>query len=280
MKERKFIFTVDIDWIPGSEPGVETVLGIAQRLDLPLTAFVTGRFAVDNPDLVADLHAEGHEVGTHGWDHGLNRDESFRALPYEEQRTRLERATEAVGSAIGERPRLFRAPDLQVSDTLLRVLLELDYEIDSSVPAGRYDGIVGGRVGFLSYFRAPRSPYRPRPDDFARIGNAPLVEVPPSAFLLPMVMSTMRLLHPAVCAWIARRVYNRSSVLNFYCHPWEFVSPEKRRFPPEAPDNCNRNCGPQWVQPVEDFIDTVLSWECRPSSLTDAARDANHCNHD
>lgn len=269
--ERRFLFSVDVDWIPGSEPGLETVLELADEHDLPLTAFVTGRFAVDNPGLVAAVHQEGHEVGTHGWTHGLDREENFRTTSYEEQRERLSRATDAVGTVIGEQPRLFRAPDLQVSDTLLRVLIELGYEVDSSVPSRRFDGLIGGQVGFLSYFRAPHEPYRPRHDTFSEPGDAPLVEVPPSAFLLPMVMSTARRIHPAVCRWIARRVYQRSSVLNFYCHPWEFVVPEERPFPPEAPDHTSRNTGPEWKKPVSEFIEAVLSWGCSPASLQEVA---------
>lgn len=272
---RRFLFTVDLDWIPGSAGGVHHVLELANQHSLPLTAFVTGRFAVDHPALIQALWAEGHEVGTHGWSHGLDWSEDLRTMSYEEQRTRLEKATNAVGSAMGVRPTMFRAPNLHVGERLLRVLEGLEYEIDSSVPAGRYDGLIGGRIGFLSYYSAPREPYHPDPEDFGSRGDSEIVEVPPSAFVLPMVMSTLRRAHPAVCRWVARRVFQRSSVLNFYCHPWEFVEPEKRPFPPEAPAHCSRNTGPQWIEPVSDFIEEVLSWGCRPASLTEVARDAD-----
>lgn len=266
----RFLFTVDADWIPGSEPGYEALLRIMAEFNLPGTFFVTGKFARDNPSLLRETSERGHEVGSHGWDHGLNWKEGYRHSSYEDQRRRLMLCTDTLEEILGARPRSFRAPNLSASDTMFRVLAELGYEVDSSVPARRYDCFLG-QVNWTKYFFEPLNPY-PVPcrlDGESR--EIELLEVPPSAFGLPVVMSTMRRAGLRTLLWLSRRVRKRSYVLNFYCHPWEFVEPERRPFPAEAPDRYMQDCGPHWLDPLRRFVEQVLDWGYEPHLLSDIA---------
>lgn len=45
------------------------LLDTLDELDVPATFFVVGQSAQSNPDMVARIHAEGHEVQNHTWDH-------------------------------------------------------------------------------------------------------------------------------------------------------------------------------------------------------------------
>lgn len=191
MMTRFFLFTVDADWIPGSEPGLESLLHFADRYRLKMTVFVTGRFAQENMSLMREVLAEGHELGVHGWEHGLCWQENFRFAGYEEQKDRLVRATEVIGDILGESPKSFRAPFLWISETTFRVLNELGYQVDSSVPARRYDAL-WGMVDWWRYYFAPLEPYYPDPSHAGKKGINSIIEVPPSAFLLPLVMSTYK----------------------------------------------------------------------------------------
>lgn len=77
-KPRQLVSSMDGVWLPGSEPGLETVLRLAKKHDLPIVAFVTGRLAEGNPGLIRDRTRGGCEVGPHRWRHGFDRNENFR----------------------------------------------------------------------------------------------------------------------------------------------------------------------------------------------------------
>ena len=98
-------FTIDVDWVPGSEVGLEGLLDFCDRWKLKATIFVAGRFAETYADLIRDCWRRGHELGTHGWEHGgLEEDEDFRSAGYDQQREWIRLATEAVEKAAGVRP--------------------------------------------------------------------------------------------------------------------------------------------------------------------------------
>jgi peptidoglycan/xylan/chitin deacetylase (PgdA/CDA1 family) len=224
-------FTIDVDWVPGSEVGLEGLLDFCDRWRLKATIFVAGRFAETYPDLIKECRRRGHELGTHGWEHGgLEKDEDFRSASYDQQREWIRRATEAVEKASGVRPVVFRAPSLWIGETTLRALEDQGYRYDSSVPARRFDcGF--GRVHYLKYFRAPSEPYRLSSSHLRLPGCSSIIEMAPSAFLLPANMATLRVLGLPAMKWMVRRVSRRASRLVFYCHPYEFVQAHRQSFP-------------------------------------------------
>ena len=71
------------------------------------TFFVLGRNVERHPELVRRMHAEGHEIASHGYDHALLTFASTGAA-----RTQLARTERALASALGSdfRATLFRAP--------------------------------------------------------------------------------------------------------------------------------------------------------------------------
>ena len=230
---------------------------------------MAGQFANAYPGLIGEAAGSGHEIGTHGWAHTLDMEENFSSTPYEKQREWLLKATETIEKVTNTRPYIFRAPFLQVSSTMLRVLEELEYRVDSSVPARRFDAGFG-MVNSLSYFRAPLEPYHPSTDRLGRRGASPIIEVAPSSFIFPVNMTALRLLGPSLTLWAARRVYNRGHILNFYCHPWEFVSPDQQEFPPQFPKRHKRSVGEHNVELLRRFIDKVLSWGYVPTTMSQA----------
>lgn len=228
---KRLYFTIDCDWVPGSQKGLEALLDCCDRYHMTATVFFTGRFAQAYPDLVRTCHERGHQLGTHGWAHGgLEQDEDFRTAAYEQQRDWIRRSTDAVEQAAGVRPVIFRAPNLWIGETTLRVLEEEGYLYDSSVPARRCD-LGFGRVHYLKYFWAPTEPYRPCEGNLGKPGYSSVTEVPPSAWLFPINLATLRVLGLSVLgtmiAWISRG----SRHVVFYCHPSEFVYAKDQQFP-------------------------------------------------
>ncbi len=88
---------------PGS---TETILDQLNRVGAKATFFVIGRYAVAQPDLIRRIHAEGHLVANHTFDH--DRAGLFRGTTY--WTDQIQRTDDAIHSIIGERPQLFRPP--------------------------------------------------------------------------------------------------------------------------------------------------------------------------
>ena len=255
---KRLYFTIDCDWVPGSERGLEALLDCCDRYHVTGTVFFTGRFAQAYPDLVRSCHERGHQLGTHGWAHGgLDEDEDFRTAGYEQQRDWIRRATEAVEQAAGVRPLIFRAPNLWVGETTLRVLEEEGYLYDSSVPARRFD-LGFGRVHYLKYFWAPTAPYRPCATDLGQAGASLITEVPPSACLFPINLATLRVLGLPLVGKMITWITRKSTDLVFYCHPSEFVNAKDQVFPKSMSKWNRMGMGPHNLSLVGDLLEHLF----------------------
>jgi peptidoglycan/xylan/chitin deacetylase (PgdA/CDA1 family) len=267
----RFYFTVDCDWVPGSQIGLQRLLNLCDQFRIKGTIFFAGRFAENYPDLVHECHRRGHQLGTHGWAHGgLEHDEDFRMAGYEQQRKWISQATDAVEQAAGIRPVIFRAPNLRIGDATLRALEDEGYRYDSSVPARRFD-MGFGRVHYTEYFWAPLEPYNPSWQGLHRPGKSNILEIPPSACLFPINLATLRVLGLPVLKRMIDWVGRRSQHLVFYCHPFEFLSAKDQVFP-HTMSKWNRwgmssaNCAL-----VESLIDSVLRLGYAPLPMIEGA---------
>lgn len=268
---KQFYFTIDCDWVPGSHVGLESLLDCCGRFCIKATIFFAGRFAETYPELVRECLHRGHQLGTHGWAHGaLEEDEDFRTASYEQQRQWIRRATDAVEKASGVRPVVFRAPNLWISETTLRVLEEEGYHYDSSVPARRFDmGL--GRVHYVKYFGAPRDPYRPSRHNLNLPGDSSIVEVPPSSCLFPINLATLRTVGLGRFQRMIRWIGSRSRHLVFYCHPSEFVHAADQTFP-QSMSKWNQNrMRPENLALVEQLFGHVSDMKYVPTRVTDTA---------
>jgi peptidoglycan/xylan/chitin deacetylase (PgdA/CDA1 family) len=88
-------------------PGEHTrvLLDGLRRSGARVTFFVLGQKVGRHSDLVRRMVYEGHEVGNHTWSHP-----PMPTLSTSEMRSQVERTQEAVKSASGMRPRVFRPP--------------------------------------------------------------------------------------------------------------------------------------------------------------------------
>jgi hypothetical protein len=224
------------------------------------TVFTTGRFALAYPDLIQGALAAGHEIGAHGWEHPgpSYLYENYRLTTLAQRRDWLVRTGEAIGTVIHQRPRSFRAPFLWIDAATFGLLEELGYTIDSSIPARRFDGLIGV-VNHRQYFWASLEPYYPDRARPERRGNSSILEVPPTALLLPLNMSTVRFAGLRACLWMLRLLAGRVSALNFYCHPWEFVRASQLEFPPGSPSRHQGGIGPQLLPQLRAFLEAALA---------------------
>lgn len=267
----RFYFTIDCDWVPGSQFGLERLLKFCDRYKLRGTIFFAGRFAETYPDLVRACHHRGHQLGTHGWAHGgVEDDEDFRLASYEQQREWIRRATAAVEKAAGIRPVIFRAPNLRIGEVTLRALEDEGYRYDSSIPARRFD-MGFGRVHYTEYFWAPLEPYNPSWQQLHHPGRSSIWEIPPSACLFPVNLATLRVLGLPTVKCMIHWIGRRSRHLVFYCHPSEFLYAKDQMFPRTMSKWNQWGMRPANLSLVESLIDSVLDLGYAPVPMTNSS---------
>ncbi len=82
------------------------VLALLREHDVRATFFLLGHKVEAHPDVVREIHAAGHTLGIHGFEH--ERLFSLRSASYARQQ--IERTQRAIAAACGVSPWLFRPP--------------------------------------------------------------------------------------------------------------------------------------------------------------------------
>jgi len=82
------------------------VLELLRQSDARATFFVLGHKVEAHPDVIREIHAAGHTLGIHGFQH--DRLFSFRSPRYAQKQ--VERTRQAIARACGVMPSLFRPP--------------------------------------------------------------------------------------------------------------------------------------------------------------------------
>ena len=184
------------------------------------TFFVVGDITRTRPKLVRDIHAAGHEVGSHSWDH-----RRIHRLTPDEFREDLRRSKDALEQVIGGPVYGFRAPTFSVvreTGWAVDVLAECGFLYDSSVFPVRHD-----RYGIPD---APRGPFLAvgRERDILEL---PLLTYRVAGLNLPVAGGGyFRLFPPALMRAGLRQAAAAPSpsVGMLYFHPWEFDADQPR----------------------------------------------------
>ncbi|MGW3111501.1 polysaccharide deacetylase family protein [Streptomyces sp. NPDC001091] len=101
-KGRNMMLTFDDGPHPDYTPHILDTLA---KYDVRAMFFVCGEMAVDNKELLARMAEEGHVVGNHTWTHPL-----LTEMARKDIRDEIERTSDVIEDAYGDRPQWFRAP--------------------------------------------------------------------------------------------------------------------------------------------------------------------------
>ena len=203
------------------EQNTRRLLDLFDEFDVQGTFFVLGWVAERCPDLIRDMHAAGHEVASHGYEHRL-----VSSLDPERFRADLRRAKEALTAAAPVTIEGFRAPSFSITPDSLwafDVLREEGYAWSSSVFPVRHD-----RYGLPSF---PRQPVLL--EDYAGRG---IWEFPMTTWRvlgrnLPVAGGGwMRALPPGVMHRALRAAQREGVPTILYLHPWE-IDPDQPKVP-------------------------------------------------
>jgi peptidoglycan/xylan/chitin deacetylase (PgdA/CDA1 family) len=109
-------------------PAVARILRLLNEQNLPTTWFIPGHTIESYPSCVAAVHANGHEIGNHGWTHRVP-----ASLPPEDEESELVRGSDAIEKLTGRRPRGYRSPAWDLTDHSVDFLLKHGFVYDSSM---------------------------------------------------------------------------------------------------------------------------------------------------
>lgn len=113
-------FACNVDW--GNEV-IPEILEILREKDTKITFFVTGRWVREFPDLFKNIVNEGHEIGSHGYEH-LN----YSKLSLEQNREQIKTAEEMIVKHGSTKPTLFAPPSGDYNQDTLVAAEELGYK--------------------------------------------------------------------------------------------------------------------------------------------------------
>lgn len=220
-------FTVDLeDWFQGLtstnpsvdrwptlesrvRPATQRLLSILDQHQVKATFFVLGYVADQQPDLIEQIAAAGHELAVHGYYHRF----VFKLTP-EEFAEELDRSIEALYSITGVQPLGHRAPYFSINEQsswAFEILNSRGFRYDSSV--------FPTRNMLYGYPSAPRFPYY--------LEGTELLEFPATTVRFAGRKWPVgggfynRILPYQMTRYAFYQVNNQGEPAVFYIHPWE-----------------------------------------------------------
>ncbi|GAB6098840.1 polysaccharide deacetylase family protein [Halanaerocella petrolearia] len=119
--EKKIAITLDGMWGAEYTP---RLLEIFRENDVNVTFFFGGNWLEENPHLVKEIAANGHEVGNHSYTHP-----HMTKLSTSEIKTELERTSELIKDLTGDKETLFRPPFGEYDNQVIETSHELGYHV-------------------------------------------------------------------------------------------------------------------------------------------------------
>lgn len=118
---KEIALTFDVSW---GHTTPAAVLDIMKKHGVKATFFVSAPWARAYPDLAKRIVAEGHTLANHGYRH-IN----LAKISDQEVRNEIMKAHALIKEATGAEPTLFRPPDGQFDQRVVRIAKELQYEL-------------------------------------------------------------------------------------------------------------------------------------------------------
>ena len=215
-----------------SRKGNEKLLELFAKNNVKATFFVTGFYAEREPESVRKIAEMGHEIACHGYEHHYRR----RVFDVLED---VKKGKEVIEKITGVVVKGFRAPQVQYSEKLLRVLDDVGFVYDSSLHPAFLPG----------YYNNKKFPLKiHHPIEGLKIKEIPVGVMPISR--LPIVWMFMR----NIGAWWTQLGVNgllrRGVNPNIYVHSWEFTEMKSKH----VPFYFTRKTGGDFLKILERFI--------------------------
>lgn len=209
-------------WPSRVEANTDKLLQLFDDANIRITFFILGWVAERYPDLVRRIHAQGHEIASHGYSHQLiytQTPDVFRAETAKSKQI-LEDLTQTPITG-------YRAASYSITRKslwALDILAELGFTWDSSIFPTRHDnyGIPG----------SPEEPYVIITSNGTPLTEFPLTTAKVAGQAIPAAGGGYFRQYPyALSRWLFERAsLGQTKPQIFYLHPWE-IDPEQPRVP-------------------------------------------------
>jgi len=113
----------------GPTVAVPRILDTYRRLGLKQSFFIPGWCIETYPETIEAILKDGHEIGHHGWIH------EDPIVTHGHQRESFEKALAAHQKICGASPKGYRAPVYNLTQEVIDLLVEYDFDYDSSMMA-------------------------------------------------------------------------------------------------------------------------------------------------
>ena len=113
----------------GARVGLPRIVALFDKYQIPVTYFIPAMSARIHPEMVDRIRKSGrNEIAVHGWIHEMNSN-----LPYDTEKSLLQRAVDYWTKTLGHKPTGYRAPSWNFSPNTLRILREIGFTYESSM---------------------------------------------------------------------------------------------------------------------------------------------------
>jgi peptidoglycan/xylan/chitin deacetylase (PgdA/CDA1 family) len=187
--------------------GLDNILSLFKKYDIPATLFVTGEVLEKYGDLIKQF-SQDHEIACHSYTHKF-----WNELSLKERGEEVNKFISLYQSLFNKSPIGFRAPSHVIDEEGFELIDESGFLYDSSVvphypPFKKYRGYKG---------RKPLSPYR--------ISGFNILEIPNTGQLLglPLVGTWIRKLPLSVYRILF--LIHKPRFISFSMHSWDSLNP-------------------------------------------------------
>ncbi|MDN3583828.1 polysaccharide deacetylase family protein [Mucilaginibacter flavus] len=232
-----------------STTGTHAILEILRSTNIKATFFCTANYALNQPDVIAQIVSEGHEIASHGYYHSDFKPEHLR-----ESKLALEKisGTPVTGFRMA---RMMPVDEVEIQ--------KAGYTYNSSINPtwipGRYNNFSKPRTWFYDHdvLQIPAS-------------VSPLIR-------FPLFWLSFHNLPMPVIKSMSAAAYRKDGYLNLYFHPWEFTDlNQPERF--GIPGYVAKNSGEAYIARIKNFIQWAQAkgWAfARTGDLADSLNKSN-----
>lgn len=188
----------------GIKFGIPIILEVLAKYNTKATFFISGEIVKNSKTEILAIHANGHEIASHGFTHHLD----YCKLSPVGLAKELRHSKSILEDLIGEQVLGFRAPQFRINERLPVVLMQCGYKYDSSM-------VKGCLAGRYSNLKIPNKP-------FLCDG---ILEIPITSLIMniiPMGLLWMNALGFPAFNLLSRRS-DRTPHLVSYLHPFDLA---------------------------------------------------------
>lgn len=192
--------------------GLKEAEDLFDKYRIKPTLFATCDCIEKYPEIFKRLHKKGWEISLHGYRH-----ERYDTLSIYEKEELIKKSF-AIFNKIGIKPSGFRAPQHSIDNATLDILNKYNFKYDSSFTPLNLLQLIFFPDKIKTWINttfARTIPHKIRSN---------LIEIPTSAFILPLVSMMIRFL-PLFCMKVLVKLVEltNNKMILIYTHSWDFI---------------------------------------------------------